>query len=183
LLVRHGESTWNAERRWAGQADPVLTDRGRLQARELAERLADVDVDVIVSSDLRRAGETARVISQAWGGPNPIGDARLRERSSVWSGLTSAEIELTFPGQLEAWREGVLRELPAGSELWADFLTRVGDGVHAHLRPQQTVLAVTHAGVFRAIEALFDVPSRRVGNAHGQWLHLDRGSVRAGPRF
>ena len=64
LLVRHGESTWNAARRWQGWADPPLSDLGRRQAVEAAARLADLDLgDRVVASDLRRAIETAELLA------------------------------------------------------------------------------------------------------------------------
>ena len=183
LLVRHGESTWNTEHRWAGQADPPLTDRGRSQARELAGSLTDIDFDRVVSSDLCRATETANLIADALGAPSPIEDVRLRERSAVWSGLTSAEIEVSFPGQLDAWRSGELRDLPSGSETWDDFLARVGHGIEHNMSCSQSALAVAHAGVFRAVEELFNVPFRRIGNADGQWLYREHHVVRPGPQL
>jgi broad specificity phosphatase PhoE len=158
-----------------------LTDKGRSQAQTLAQRLTHVGFDRIISSDLRRAAETARIISAALSGPTPIHDARLRERSAVWSGLISADIEVSFPGQLEAWRNGELRELPTGSELWDSFLARISNCIEEHVRGGCTVLAVAHAGVFRAVEASFQVPFRRVGNLDGQWLQLDPDSITPGP--
>src|ERR1700680_1413671 len=65
LLVRHGESTWNADGRWQGQADPPLTERGRLQASLAAQALGSIDA--IASSDLERAAETASIIAARLG--------------------------------------------------------------------------------------------------------------------
>ena len=65
LALRHGESEWNALGRWQGQADPPLTDLGRLQAFHAARNLGVVDA--IVASDLQRATDTARIISEALG--------------------------------------------------------------------------------------------------------------------
>ena len=66
-LARHGESDWNVERRWQGPAARPLTERGREQARELAARLADVDLDAVYASDLRRAWETAEAVASPRG--------------------------------------------------------------------------------------------------------------------
>src|SRR5260370_31707840 len=78
LLVRHGESTWNAERRIQGQLDPPLSDRGVAQAQEVAERFAGHRLEALYSSDLRRAWQTPDPIGQA-AGPDPIPIPGLRE--------------------------------------------------------------------------------------------------------
>lgn len=98
LLVRHGQSTWNAIHRWAGQADPPLSEEGRRQARQLGRRLRSFPFQLVVSSDLSRASETASVIAEELGIDAPEADARLRERHCIWSGLTSEEIEELHPG-------------------------------------------------------------------------------------
>ena len=88
FLARHGESDWNAEHRWQGHADRPLTERGLEQARELAARLADVELDAVYSSDLRRAWETAEAVASSQG----IEVARQPELREVdvgsWSGCT-----------------------------------------------------------------------------------------------
>ncbi len=181
LLVRHGQSTWNRDRRWAGQADPPLTDRGRSEARLLAQRLAGIEFDRVVSSDLRRASETALLLARALGAPDPIEDARLRERAAVWSGMTIDEIEAAYPGMLDAWRSGESHKLPPGSEPWQPFQARVFGSIDEHIRHGRSVLAVAHAGVFRVAGTLFGVRRRRVGNTEGQWLFLNDNSIEPGP--
>src|ERR671910_890596 len=86
LLVRHGQSEWNAAGRWQGQADPSLSDLGRLQAREAARAVGAVDA--IWSSDLQRAAETAIIIGDQIGVGPVVVDDRLRERDAgEWTGL------------------------------------------------------------------------------------------------
>src|SRR3954471_3985163 len=99
LLVRHGQSEWNAQGRWQGQADPPLTDLGRAQARAAARSVGSVDG--IFASELQRATETAAIIAEELGlGPVLI-DEGLRERDAgAWSGLTRDEIHERFPGYL-----------------------------------------------------------------------------------
>ena len=63
LLARHGETDWNRARRWQGHAVRPLTDRGRAQAAALSDRLADIALDAVYSSDLRRARETAEAVA------------------------------------------------------------------------------------------------------------------------
>src|SRR3954465_8515375 len=91
LMVRHGQSTWNALGRWQGQADPPLSDLGRDQARAAARALGAMDA--VFAPDLHRATETAHIIATDLGiGPVLI-DERLRERDAgEWSGLTRDEI-------------------------------------------------------------------------------------------
>ena len=91
LLVRHGETDWNRDGRWQGQSDTPLNELGRRQARELAEQLDGVDV--VYSSDLARARETAEILAERAGVEVRL-DPRLRERGfGAWEGLTLAEIE------------------------------------------------------------------------------------------
>lgn len=180
LLVRHGQSTWNAIHRWAGQADPPLSEEGRRQARQLGRRLRPFPFGLVVSSDLSRAAETATVIAEELGIEAPTTDARLRERHCVWSGLTSDEIEELHPGQLDAWRSGGLRDLPGESEAWEAFRQRIETALDEHARRCACVLVVAHAGVFRAVEAAYGVPHERVENASGRWLVLDGDRLRTG---
>ncbi|MGZ4411320.1 MAG: histidine phosphatase family protein, partial [Gaiellaceae bacterium] len=89
LLARHGETDWNAERRFQGHADPQLNERGVEQARELARTLADVPLDAVYASDLRRASETARIAVES----RRLRVHELRELREVdvgeWSGLSA----------------------------------------------------------------------------------------------
>src|SRR4051812_28738357 len=99
LLVRHGESEWNAMGRWQGQADPPLTDLGRRQAFAAAASLGTVDG--IAASDLQRASDTAEIISNQLGVGPVVIDPRFRERDAgEWSGLTRHDIHRDWPGYL-----------------------------------------------------------------------------------
>lgn len=183
LLVRHGQSTWNAIHRWAGQADPPPSEAGRHQARQLAHQLRSTPIELIVTSDLSRAAETATVIAEDLGIEAPTTDARLRERHCIWSGLTSDEIEELHPGQLDAWRSGELRDLPAESEPWEVFRQRIEAALDEHARRCAFVLVVAHAGVFRVVEAAYGVPHERVDNAGGRWLVLGTDRLQMGPAW
>src|SRR5919206_4482332 len=100
LLVRHGETDWNAEGRLQGHTDRPLNDVGRRQARELAERLAGEGADAIYASDLARAKETAEIVGARLGLPVVI-DADLREKNwGTWEGLTGDErVHVEFEGE------------------------------------------------------------------------------------
>src|SRR5688500_14129220 len=122
LLVRHGESEWNAGGRWQGWADSSLSELGRQQAFEASAAVGTVDA--IVASDLERATQTALIISETIGvGPVMI-EPDLRERDvGEWTGLTRDEIEERWPGDLERWRRGEL-VCPPGGELNDHILVR-----------------------------------------------------------
>ncbi len=97
LVVRHGQSEWNAVGRWQGQADPPLSELGRRQAYVAAASIGAVDG--IISSDLQRAVETAAIIAQQIGVGPVMVDERLRERDAgEWTGLGRAEIDKGWPG-------------------------------------------------------------------------------------
>src|SRR5207302_10768657 len=99
LLVRHGESEWNAVGRWQGWADPPLSELGQRQAAVAARAVGAVDA--IVSSDLQRASQTAAIIAGELGIGPVVVDVALRERAAGTStGLTRDEIDEQFPGSL-----------------------------------------------------------------------------------
>jgi probable phosphoglycerate mutase len=159
LLVRHGQSEWNAVGRWQGQADPPLSALGRRQARRAADSIGAVDV--IVASDLERAAHTAAIISEALGVGPVVIEPLLRERSAgEWSGLTRAEIDEAWPGYLADHRR------PPGFESDDALLARTREGldrVHAEYGGAE-VLVVTHGGVVYALEADAGLPFERMPN-------------------
>ena len=87
LLIRHAESSWNVAGRWQGHGDPPLSDRGRVQANALARELARETIDVLVSSDLRRAAETAAILGQARGLPPELNPGVRELDPGDWAGL------------------------------------------------------------------------------------------------
>lgn len=179
LLVRHGESIWNAEGRWQGAADPPLSEVGRAQAAELAALVKKEDIDLIVASDLCRAIETAEIVAAVIGHePAIVIEPRLRERDvGEISGLTRAEIEERFPGLLEKWRTGELTQMPGGED---DITPRVSAGLQAvaDALDGSVVLVVTHGGVIGAIDKWLGTEYRRVGNVQGRWLQVaEDGSI------
>jgi probable phosphoglycerate mutase len=178
LLVRHGESVWNAEGRWQGAANPPLSDAGRAQARSLAAAVSDEGIDGIVASDLDRARETGQIVADVLALPAPSVDAGWRERDvGEISGHTRAEIETKWPGLLERWRRGELDSMPGGER---DITPRVVAALERVARdhPGQSVLVVTHGGVIGALDNWLGNPYLRVGNVQGRWLSVtDEGAI------
>lgn len=178
LLVRHGQSAWNAQGRWQGQADPPLTDLGRLQAKHAAGALPPIDR--MVASTLQRAAETAAIIAAEIGHELVHHDHRLMERDAgEWSGLTRAQIDRAYPGYLDDERR------PPGFESDAELLDRalaaLMDVVARHRG--ERVLVITHGGVVYAIETMLGVPWRRMGNVEARWLHRRLDSWHLGERL
>ncbi|MGH3065744.1 MAG: histidine phosphatase family protein [Gaiellaceae bacterium] len=154
ILVRHGETEWNAKQQFQGHADPGLNELGRRQAQDLAESLALMQIDAIYSSDLKRARETAETIGERVG-------LRVHEMSELrevdvgeWTGLTHEEIEELYPGALHRWRSGTGDgwELGESYERLTARLLRAFR-VIADRHPNDRVLIVGHGGTIRAMLA------------------------------
>lgn len=97
-VLRHGESVGNAESRWQGQADYPLTDTGRAQARKLAERWKEENVkfDLVISSPLERAKETAEIIASTLYVKVEFESLWLERDNGEFSGLTAHEVRQNF---------------------------------------------------------------------------------------
>lgn len=165
-LIRHAESVWNALGRWQGQADPGLSARGREQAAALARRLAGAGLEAVVTSDLRRARETAALLADALGLPVEI-DARLRERDlGSWSGLTTPEIAGRWP---EAFARVQARDpdvRPGGGESLAEVAARARAFLRGlAARPPARVALVTHGGLIRTLRPVGPVANATVVRA------------------
>jgi broad specificity phosphatase PhoE len=153
LLVRHGETTLNRERRWQGHHDAPLNAQGRAEVAALATRIAAERPLAIYASDLPRARETADVIGGVTA-IDPVFDARWREVDvGEWLGLTPAEVEARHP-------EGYARWLAGGTgwdegETYPEMAARGLEAARAtaerHAGSAQPVVCVTHGGVIRAI--------------------------------
>lgn len=179
LLVRHGQSTWNAEGRWQGWADPPLSDLGREQAKAAAPNVADVAG--VVSSDLVRARETAEIIASSLGLGAVERFRGLRERDvGEWQGLTRAEIEEGWPGTFATskWVE------PPGAEAMATLLGRAIATIHRIVdrHPGRDVLAVTHGGLIRNLERHLGIEPEHLPNLAGRWINVDGSTLTAGDR-
>jgi 2,3-bisphosphoglycerate-dependent phosphoglycerate mutase len=156
LLVRHGETDWNADGRLQGHTDRPLSEYGRRQARRLAEELVDEPLDAIYASDLARARETAEIVGERLTLPVML-DRDLREKDwGTWEGLTPAErdrVELVGEST-EAHQERILRAL----------------GRIAQRHPGARVLVVTHGGSMRRVQTAALGMALPVVENCGRWL-------------
>lgn len=178
LLVRHGQSTWNVEGRWQGQADPPLSPLGEAQAREAAEHLRDVAFDGVAASDLQRARRTAELLAGALGLGAIALDEGLRERDvGEWSGLTRADIDARWPGRLQAWRERRV-DRPPGGEVDDAFAARILAAVARVAAPGGTRLVVTHGGVIAVLGQQAGLDYRAPGNLGGRWFEWNPATSR-----
>jgi probable phosphoglycerate mutase len=147
ILVRHGETEWNAQRRYQGQTDVPLSELGRRQAECVADRLVGQTIDAVYASDLQRAWETAQIIA-AKSGLQVMPEPRLRElKFGVLEGLTFDEAQEQYPEMINAWLEDFNRP-PEGGETIELFNSRVvsllNDLKAKH--DEQTMLLVAHGG-------------------------------------
>jgi broad specificity phosphatase PhoE len=164
VLVRHGETVWHADNRYAGRSDVALTDRGRDQATLLARWAVDAGLDAVLTSPLRRAHETAAPAARAAGVSCRV-DPRLVEVDfGDGDGLTRAEMRLAFPDALDAFvacpashplplgekgDAAVARALPVLREAAAE-------------RPDGRVLVVAHQSLLRLLLCeLLEIPLDR----------------------
>lgn len=148
VLVRHGETDWNRQRRFQGHADQPLNEAGRRQAADLAELLRSERLSAVYTSPLRRASETAAIVAQRFA-LETHELAALREIDvGDWEGLTIEDIKTRFPERVDVdWRSGWTNGETPGA-LDARVIPALLDLAARHV--DETVLGVTHAGPIRS---------------------------------
>lgn len=177
LVARHGQSEWNAAGKWQGQADPPLSDLGRAQAAGAATQIGAFDA--IVASDLDRALTTAMIIAQNIGIGPVLVDPAFRERhAGEYQGLTRKEIDVQFPGNLDA---GIW---PPGWEADDVLHKRVSGGLDRIVEEfgSGDVLVLSHGGVIYTLEGYHGASHDRIGNLGARWFHYDHRGWRLGER-
>ena len=159
-VARHGETDFNAEKRYTGSTDIPLNSKGLMQAKELADKLSAIKFDIIVSSPLLRAKQTAEIIQNSINAPIAIIDEFSEINVGVYEGLTREEAQEKYP---DVWaklakiyvKTGArpIDDAPTSGETLRQFDFRIATGL-AKLKaayPERKVLLVCHAFTARTI--------------------------------
>jgi glucosyl-3-phosphoglycerate phosphatase len=179
VLWRHGETDYNVDRRMQGQLDSVLTPAGLEQARRAAPVLAGFGPQTLLTSDLRRASDTAAVLA-GYTGLVPGVDKRLRETHlGQWQGLTHAEVDAAWPGDRLTWRLDPAWA-PPGGETRIEVATRALAVVaELDVGDVETAVLCAHGGLIAALSAsMLNLPvinwSSFSGIGNCRWTVLER---------
>jgi len=185
VLWRHGQTAWDAERRFQGQSDIPLDPTGQAQAQRAARLLAGLQPDLIVSSDLSRATSTAAPLARL-AGLDVILDKDLRERhGGSWEGLTDAEIRRGYPAEHATWAPpdgepstvvadrvaGALRRIAAAVSDDGGLAVVVSHG--AALRLGMSRLLGMPEEIFGALGPLSNCSWSVLGLRHDRWRLLE----------
>lgn len=179
-LIRHGETAWNAERRLQGHTDIPLNAKGAVQARQMAQALKNIKLsfDVLYTSDLKRAADTANAVVELFG-VEPQVDSALRERHfGALQGLSICEAPLLQP---EVWQAHITRDLEhdlGGGESIEQFASRVHNVLNKiqERHTGKTILLVSHGGtldMMYRIASKQDLSAERIAsvpNASLNWI-------------
>lgn len=180
VLLRHGQTDWNLEWRMQGHTDIGLNEVGRVQARAAAPSVAALQPDVIMSSDLIRARDTAARIADLLDMPVSI-DKRLRETHlGEWEGLTRDDLVARWPERWDEWRSTSAHARPPGGETRFEVAERAAQVVaELDAGTAQDALLVAHGGLIVGLTGyLLELPdavwSRLIGVNNCHWVALHR---------
>ena len=194
LMLRHAQSTWNAQGRWQGHADPPLSAEGKQTAKAVASQY--LDISRIISSPLLRAKETAEIIAAS----NNLGTIAthpgLAERDlGEWEGLTRNEVEEGWPEYLqeykwpesaettEAFQKRVLAAINGLAErIEAEKIKAEKIEVNMQDLPGEALI-VAHAGVIITLEQSLGEAWRKIGNLCGRAVILNNGEMTLGEKL
>jgi alpha-ribazole phosphatase len=154
ILVRHGETSWNEEGRYLGQADPGLNEKGKTQAQAVAELLSQEEIELVFSSDLLRAVETSRVIAGVHNVTVKIIPSLREIDFGEWEGLNFEDIQTRYPSLLPKWLKNPFGvRIPGGEtadevrcrvkEAW-NYITLIAAG-------EKAAVIVAHGGPLRIL--------------------------------
>ena len=180
VLLRHGRTAWNAQRRFQGQADPPLDEVGRAQAYEVAALIAALRPHSLVSSDSSRAAQTAEIVGDVTHLPVRL-DSRFRERSlGHWEGLTREEVAAAYPDEYADWAAG--RDVSRRGGETREQVAARAQAAFLELPHVPTAVVVTHSATAMALtNALLGIaqaihPLGPLANCHWSELILEPAS-------
>lgn len=180
VLWRHGRTEWNVQHRWQGQTDIPLDIIGKAQAEAAAEKIARLHPEMIISSDLVRAANTAQYLAHVTG-LQVVLDQRLREtHGGLWEGLTYSEIEEQHGEALRRWQVDVSVAAGVTGETRGDVASRVAASISEHAKKANgTLVVATHGGSARAATLeLLGLPMKHHNSfkvlSNAAWVILDR---------
>lgn len=154
ILVRHGETTWNAEGRYQGQKDTPLSDLGQKQGKMLAESLRDVTIDLCITSPLQRAFTVCKMCADFHGLPVAL-DERLSEiNHGKWEGMLAKDIKAMYPEEFRRWHsEPHLTLMAPGAEMLEDVRRRAREAFDEYVEKYQNknILVAAHDAVNKAL--------------------------------
>ncbi len=164
ILIRHGETPWTKERRYQGSADTTLTKEGERQIKRFVTAVRRYDPDLIFSSSLKRAKQSANILAYPLGKRLKI-DQRLNELSfGVWEGKTADELVQENDPAFAQWIKGEIFT-PEGGESIISFEKRVTSFINdcRKKHDNKKMIIVTHGGVIRMfIKVILDLPVKNL---------------------
>jgi broad specificity phosphatase PhoE len=177
LLLRHGRTAWNAQRRFQGHLDPPLDEVGRAQAYEVATLIAALRPELLVSSDSARAWQTAEIVGEV-AELSARGEPRLRERGlGHWEGLTREEVAVKYPDEYADWAAG--RDVSRRGGETREEVAERALAAFAELPDVPTAVLVTHSATAMALtNGLLGIPQEMhplgpLANCHWTELFLE----------
>jgi broad specificity phosphatase PhoE len=176
FLVRHGESVSDVENRYGGSYDDNLTERGRSQAKKLAVRLSRKGIEVIYTSNLNRAKETAQLLGKALDRPvKPLESVRERNAYGVLTGMKKDEAAKKYPKEAELLKS--YKNTVQGGEGYETFKARILFSLENMAKSgHQSIAIVTHGGPISCIfRELFKKELRRIGDCAFFEVHYENG--------
>lgn len=174
LLLRHGETDWNAAHRMQGRRDIPLNERGRKQASCAAAFLADMTIDAVYASPLSRAVETAEIVKGKRDLPVIPEEGILEIDLGKWDGCTPEDMDVKFPGWYDIWRQSPDKAIPEGGETFRQVQERAVAAIKRIAGENQgkTVLLVSHMGCItsaliyfsgKSLDTLWKIPIANCG--------------------
>ncbi len=155
--MRHGQTDWNKTKMVQGSFDIPLNETGIYQAHKAGEQLKKVNIEVILSSPLKRARKTAEIVASYLGKSVMILDAVKEAHWGISEGKSQSGENF-----FEHWKNGKMID---GAECYPCFTQRVFDGLHQALQFAGPVLIIAHGGVYRPIQDILNLEQVQLHNA------------------